>query len=100
YNAYLDNQDEKVFLDVLDDIPTQGYLFTAAATGYTVKYAWKEETAEHDRMVFLVTPGLKTRNPVLWQEPNSDGRPFTLVELHWEGDQAVVKTSLDAPIDA
>lgn len=100
YNQYLEDMDEAAFLEALAQQPTQGYLFTAAATGYTIKYAWKEESADSDRMVFLVTPGLKTRNPVLWQEPNRDGSPFTLVELHWEGEEAVMKSSLDAPIAA
>src|SRR5690606_25170113 len=70
------------------------------ASGYTVKYAWKEESEDADRMVFLVTPGLKTRNPVLWKTPNTDERPFTLVELHWEGEEAVMKTSLDTGISS
>lgn len=95
---YQETQDASAVRDVLDDVPTLGYLFTPAATGYSVKYAWKEGRQEHDRMVFLVTPGLKTRSPVLWEEKNPGERPFTVVELHWDGDDAVVKRSLGAPI--
>src|SRR5690606_22290050 len=100
YNEYSESEDSDAFLKALEGVPTQGYLFTAAASGYTVKYAWKEESEDADRMVFLVTPALKTRNPVLWKTPNTDERPFTLVELHWEGEEAVMKTSLDTGISS
>ena len=96
YNAYQENSDPEALQEALQSQETLGYLFTQAATGYTIKYAWQDEAA--GSMVFLVTPALKTRSPVLWETPNQDPAPFTLVELHWDGDQAVMKSSLDSGI--
>lgn len=98
YRSYKESGEHDTFAEFLQEQETQGYLFTTAATGYSIKYAWQEEIAADSRMVLLVTPGLKTRNPYQWQQRNDNPAPFTLVELRWEGEQAVLKTSLDGGI--
>lgn len=99
YRAYTTSQDHTAFSKFLQQQDTRGYLFTKAATGYTVKYAWQDPASPDQRMVLLVTPGLKTRNPYMWKAANHDPAPFTLVEIRWQGDEAIVKTSLDASIE-
>ena len=98
YRSYQENGEHETFAEFLREQETQGYLFTTAATGYSIKYAWQEEISADSRMVLLVTPGLKTRNPYQWQQHNDNPAPFTLVELRWEGEQATLKTSLDGGI--
>lgn len=99
YRAYTTGQDHAAFGKFLQQQDTAGYLFTKAATGYTVKYAWQDSASPDQRMVLLVTPGLKTRNPYMWKQANNDPAPFSLVEIRWQGDEAIVKTSLDTPIE-
>ena len=98
YSTFKSTMKQDDFMKFVQDQPTLGYLFTSAATGYTVKYAWQEPNSDSKRMVFLVTPALKTRSPYIWKSRNTDDKPFTLVELRWTGDQATVKTSMDGDI--
>ena len=98
WRQYRDDGDLETFLDTVEAQESRGYLFTAAATGYRIKYAWKEDTADGQRMTFLVMPGLKTRNPYLWQSPNNDSPEFTLVQVHLNEETGVAKTSLEGGI--
>jgi hypothetical protein len=99
YQSYTRNHDHNAFNAFLQQQETQGYLFTKAATGHSIKYAWQDEDSERPRMVLLVTPALKSRTPNLWKTPNSDPAPFSLIEVQLEGDQAVMKTSLETAIE-
>ena len=49
-------------------------------------------------MHFLVTPGLKTRNPYMWKTPNNDAPEFTLVQVQMDNDTGVAKSSLNGDI--
>ena len=100
YSEYAASQDHRAFEQFLQQQETQGYLFTNSVTGYTVKYAWQDESSPDRRTVLLVTPALKTRNPYMWKSANNNPAPFSLVEVRWNGDEAVMKTSLDVPVDA
>jgi hypothetical protein len=99
YARYLDTQDHTAFQVFLQSQDTQGYLFTKAATGHTIKYAWQDAEGEDQRMVLLLTPALKARTPHMWNTPNNDPAPFSLVEVRLDGDQAVMKTSLETAIE-
>lgn len=94
YREYQNSADAAAFAKVLREQQTRGYVFTDEATGYTIKYAW-QDPADSGRQVFVVTPALKTLNPYLWQTPNAGTAPFTVLEVRTDGDQAVLKTSLD-----
>ena len=98
YAKYLNSQDHQAFNVFLQQQDTQGYLFTKAATGHTVKYAWQQSNDDGSRMVLLVTPALKARTPHMWKTPNENPAPFSLVELRMEGEQVVMKTSLEGAI--
>lgn len=98
WRQYRQDNDLSAFLAVLEAQDTRGYLFTAAATGYRIKYAWQEETGDSRMMHFLVMPGLKTRNPYLWNSPNNTAPEFTLVQVRLDNDSGVAKTSLDGDI--
>jgi hypothetical protein len=99
YAHYKQTEDHAAFQVFLQQQETQGYLFTKAATGHSIKYAWQDEDSERPRMVLLVTPALKSRTPNLWKTPNEDPAPFSLVEVQLEGDEAVMKTSLETAIE-
>jgi hypothetical protein len=99
YQKYAGTQDHDAFNVFLQQQDTQGYLFTKAATGHTIKYAWEQQNSDGQRMVLLVTPALKARTPHMWNTPNTDPAPFSLVEVRVDGDQAVMKTSLETPIE-
>jgi hypothetical protein len=99
YKKYLAEQNHEQFAKFLQAQETQGYLFTKEATGYTVKYAWQSDDALNKRMVLLVTPALTTRNPYQWKQSNKSGTPFTLLELQWSGEEALMSTSIDTPIE-
>ena len=98
YRQYQDDGDLEAFLDIVDQQDTRGYLFTAAATGYRIKYAWKQDRGNNQVMHFLVTPGLKTRNPYLWETPNNNSPAFTLVQVEMSDENGVAKSSLDGEI--
>jgi hypothetical protein len=98
YRAYTNSKDHTAFGKFLQQADTKGYLFTKAASGYTVKYAWQDSARPDQRMVLLVIPGLKTRNPYMWKAANTDPAPFSLVEISWQGNEAIMKTSLDGPV--
>src|SRR5690606_4142744 len=55
YRQYASSQDAEAFLKLLEQQTSLGYLFTSAATGYSVKYAWVEQSGggADERMVFL-----------------------------------------------
>lgn len=97
YDSYRQDNDAEALSRVLEEQKTQGYLFTKAAAGYTVKYAW-QDPSDMDHLVLMVTPALKTRNPYMWTTPNEGAVPFTLLDLRKEGDTFSVKTSLDAEV--
>lgn len=99
YAKYASSQDHDAFNVFLQQQETQGYLFTKAATGHTIKYAWQQDNDDGSRMVLLVTPALKARTPHMWKTPNEDPAPFSLVELRMEGEQAVMKSSLETAIE-
>src|SRR5690606_31090689 len=98
YEKYASSQDHDAFNVFLQQQETQGYLFTKAATGHTIKYAWQQENDDGSRMVLLVTPALKARTPHMWKTPNDNPAPFSLIEVRMAGEQAVMKSSLDAAI--
>jgi len=98
YRQYQDDSDLEAFLETVDQQDTRGYLFTAAATGYRIKYAWKQDRGNNQVMHFLVTPGLKTRNPYLWETPNNNSPAFTLVQVEMSDENGVAKSSLDGEI--
>lgn len=95
YQRYAESQDHEAFQSFLQSQETKGYLFTKEATGHTIKYAWEDRVGDVKRMVMLVTPALKTRNPYMWKEPNTSAVPFSLLELRFKGEEAVMKTSLN-----
>ena len=99
YAKYAGTQDHQAFSVFLQQQDTHGYLFTKAATGHTIKYAWQQENADGTRLVLLVTPALKARTPNMWKTPNNDPAPFSVVEVRVEGDQAVMKSSLETAIE-
>jgi len=108
YNDYLMNQNSEAFQGALEEQTIKGYLLTSEPTGYIIRYAWSEEAEEGERLVFMVTPGLKSINPNIWHEPNPnpiiygvdnpDYVGFTLVELLMDNEGGVFKTSLDTDI--
>ncbi len=98
FRDYGDSGDVEAFNGLLLQQPTLGYLFTKAATGYSIKYAYVDRDGTGEKMTLLVTPGLKTRNPSLWKTANASGIPFTLVELSRSGEEYLMRTSLDADI--
>jgi len=98
WRQYNDDGDLEAFMTALQEQESRGYLFSAAAIGYSIKYAWQEETPAGKHMRFLVTPGLKTRNPYLWNTPNNASPEFTLVEVQLDSETGVAKTSLDGEI--
>lgn len=99
FQKYAASQDHDAFNVFLQQQDTQGYLFTKAATGHTIKYAWQQENDDGARMVLLITPALKANTPHMWKTPNDDPAPFSLVELRMDGEQAVMKTSLETEIE-
>lgn len=99
YRQFLANNDAAALSKFLQQQDTKGYLFTKEATGYTIKYAWKSDDALNPRMVLLVTPALKTRNPYMWKQKNDATAPFTLIEVQTKGDEMLMSTSVDAPIE-
>lgn len=98
WRQYQQDNDADAFLAVVDEQDTRGYLFTAAATGYRIKYAWQSQTDAGQMMHFLVAPGLKTRNPYLWETPNNASKDFTLVQVLLDKDTGIAKSSLDGEI--
>jgi hypothetical protein len=98
YKDFLTQQDGSALDKAIQEQQSQGYLFTKAAAGYSVKYAWQDPN-NADRIVLLVTPALKTRNPYLWKTPNTSDMPFSLVELRKQGEEITMKTSLDAAVE-
>jgi len=61
WRQYGQDSDLEAFLEVAEAQDTRGYLFSASAAGYRIKYAWEEVTDNGRMMHFLVMPGLKTR---------------------------------------
>jgi hypothetical protein len=98
-SEYQQNGDHAEFERFLRAQQTRGYVFSKEATGYSIKYAWQDPEAAGQRMVFVVTPALKKLNPYMWKTPNEEQLPFTVLELRMEGEKAVLKTSLDSPVE-
>ena len=99
HQQYLANHNVEEFEKFLQQQETEGYLFTNEAVGYSVKYVWKSEDKLNKRMVLLVWPALLTRNPYLWKHQYQRAQPFTVVEVKLAGDEAVLTTSLDMPVE-
>jgi hypothetical protein len=97
FREYLEQKDAQAFDKTIQEQQSRGYLFTKAAAGYSVKYAWQDQN-NSDRIVLLVTPALKTRNPYLWKEQNQSEEPFSVLELRKQGEELTVKTSLDSAV--
>jgi hypothetical protein len=98
YQRYTTTLEHASFETFLNQQETQGYLFTKAATGHTIKYAWQDGGKEPTRMLLLVVPALKARTPNMWHTPNNAPAPFSLLEIRLDGDEAVMKSSLDSAI--
>lgn len=99
YQQYLANHNAQALTTFLQQLDTKGYLFTKEAVGYSIKYAWQSDDKADKRIVLLVTPALKTRNPYQWQQANTSAEPFTLIELKLAGEDAQLTTSLDTPVE-
>ena len=97
YRQFESDKNAEPLTQLLQRQATQGYVFTREATGYTIKYAWQSEDPLDRRLVLLVTPGLKTRNPYLWKQ-RSDATAFSVLEVRWRGEEALVTSSTDYPI--
>lgn len=98
YNDYLESQNGTPLLTALRGFRIKGYLLTNESTGYMIYHAWREEIENGERQVLLVTPGLKTKHPLMWKQANQDNTRFTLVELRKNNEAWQVKTSLDNDI--
>jgi hypothetical protein len=99
WRKYEQDGDMEAFVNILEEQPTKAYLFSSAATGYSIRYAWQDPNARDKRMIFMVTPGLKTRNPYMWEHPNQDSKAFSLVEIRGTDHEMDMKSSLEAPIE-
>lgn len=86
------------FAQILAKEETRGYLFTAESLGYSVKYAWQAEEPGGKRVVVAVVPALKTWNPYLWKQANTADSGYSLIELHYQGEEAIANTSIDSKI--
>ena len=98
YQRYKDTQDHAAFENFLRGQETHGYLFTHSPLGYTIKYAWQDDSSPDKKMVLIVVPALKKNNPYMWKDANTAPAPFSLVEVHFAGDTATLKSSLDGTI--
>lgn len=98
FRAYQADQDHAAFAAFIKEQQTRGYMFSKEATGYSIKYVW-QDPADSGRMVFLVTPGLKTLNPYLWKTRNDSSAPFTVLEARMDGEALLLKTSLDSAVE-
>lgn len=98
FRAYETDANHDEFGKYLRSRPTRGYIFSKEATGYSIKYAWQDPERPTERMVLVVTPALKTLNPYLWLERNESQAPFSVLELRLQGEEAILKTSLDAEV--
>jgi hypothetical protein len=98
FQKYNESQDHAGFEAFMRGLETKGYLFTHSPVGYTIKYAWQEENNPDKKVVLMVVPALKKNNPYMWKTENTSPAPFSLVELHMEGDEVVLKSSLDSKI--
>lgn len=100
FQEYQANNNHENFLTFLREQQTRGYIFSKEATGYTIKYAWQNPAAPDQHMVFVVTPALKTLNPYMWKSRNDSVAPFTVLEIKYEGDKAIMKSSLNSSVGA
>jgi hypothetical protein len=98
YQSYSKSQDHAGFETFMRGLETKGYLFTHSPLGYTIKYAWQDMSSPDRTMVLMVVPGLKKNNPYMWKTENTSAAPFSLLELHFDGANAVLKSSLDGDI--
>lgn len=98
YQKYGDSQDHAGFETFLRGLDTQGYLFTDSPLGYTIKYAWLDNSSAQQKLVLMVVPALKRNNPYMWKTANTAAAPFSLVEVQVAGDTATMKSSLDGKI--
>ncbi len=98
FQKYNESQDHAGFETFIRGLETKGYLFTHSPLGYTIKYAWQDESTPDKKVVLMVVPALKKNNPYMWKTENASPAPFSLVELHMEGNEVVLKSSLDGNI--
>ena len=96
YRLYQDNHNTDSFVNYINSRKTLGYMFTNESTGYTIKYAWRDQK-HPEHMVLVVTPGLATLKPEMWKV--SDKIPaFSVIEIRSEHGKDLIKTSMDAPV--
>jgi len=98
YQKYSESQDHAGFEAFMRGLETKGYLFTHSPLGYTIKYAWQDASGPDQKVVLMIVPALKKNNPYMWKTENTSPVPFSLVELHSDGDEIVLKSSLDGNI--
>jgi hypothetical protein len=95
---------EKELAAALEKAATLGYLWTSESAGYSLRYAYRVQMPDGERLIFATDRRLGSWNPQLWKPvgsaPSPD-YPFTLIELRFnrkgEGEG---KASLTARITA
>jgi hypothetical protein len=79
------DKSEKDFVSALGKQPTLGYIWTSESAGYTVRYAYRLQTADGgQRIIVAVDKPLGSWNPQIWHSTgNATGNTydFTVVEL-------------------
>jgi len=77
---------EKEFVSALSKEPTLGYIWTSESAGYTVRYAYRSQSADgSQRVIVAAEKPLGSWNPQIWKATgNAKGNPyeFTVIELH------------------
>ncbi len=98
------SKSEKELAAALEKAPTLGYVWTSESAGYSLRYAYRVQTPEGERLIFATDRRLGSWNPQLWKPVGNAAPseyPFTLIELRFnrrgEGEG---KTSLTAKIAA
>ena len=77
---------EKELAAALEKAPTLGYLWTSESAGYSLRYAYRVQTPEGERLIFATDRRLGSWNPQLWKPVGnaaSPDYPFTLIELRF-----------------
>ena len=81
--------------------PTVGFVWGDGPTGYSIKYAWRSESADGHERIVLVTDRRIGANSTSW--PPAAGvaadAEFTVMEMRIDGmGRGEVKMSLTAPV--
>jgi hypothetical protein len=85
--------------EVAGALPTVGYLWTSAAAGYSIRYAYRIPAADGSQRIILLTDRkLGAWSPEAWKPTaaaTADDRPFSVIELRVNrAGQGEGKTSL------